>query len=738
MNEQQKAFVARFLGRGLLSKKKNKKITVAYEDYLGHEARFKTLATEIPKEVPAMQSLIRRLPAVLEHKNKGDFAAASLAMAELVQEAEILKVQVKYEHDLAGIQGELDAARLLATDGQPALETARQLLEQRRQAMQQRALAGDHAGAGALVPDVGEAARAFVALEAKYQRYKLALTGIQGDLDAAEQIAPDGQVALVAAQKQARTKREAMQKLATEGDFDGALGAVQGAGEAARALVALEAKYRPYKLALAGIQGDIDAARLIVPDGQAALTQAKQSFDQKRLAMLQLAQTGDYDGALGAVNGVGTAAKSAVTLETQYKSYKSELAKIQAGIDEAMNLSTEDMLPLETAKATFQQKHAALTPLLLKGDYLGAQALLQGVKDSAKAASDLRAKYDHCITAVLVTGGPDFAYLQKLANDAPPSGAIKDALFGYKDMMRKLYQGDYAGCEKDFKTLQGQIAAVKLALTESDKTAKPKALLAAKKVEDLAGGKKLSTLSDQEKAALVLELKKLPLKDQTDILADLHGSSEPVDAEGRLIQIALYQAMKLDENFEKEDAKKRKAYSEELAADTEIQDTVEDWNAVKDGKPVVSVAQQQAVLEKILKAQSKVYNIPVPVIRWYDGDAGDFGGFNTTSGIISLNNRYLSDPQEMINTVLHENTHNYQDQLVKRFFNGEIPESDPLYLQAKTFAVSHHMDAYVKGSEDGPAYKGQPEEMHAWGAGDTEAPKLLAALRQAKQDRETT
>jgi hypothetical protein len=228
----------------------------------------------------------------------------------------------------------------------------------------------------------------------------------------------------------------------------------------------------------------------------------------------------------------------------------------------------------------------------------------------------------------------------------------------------------------------------------------------------------------------------LSLSEQTDLLADLHGPSTALDAEGRLMQKAMYKAMTLDDKFKKDDEKKRKAYREELAGDEEIQDAVSDWNAKdKKGNPVVSMETKQKVFAKVLASQCKAYDIPVPAIRWYAGDKGDYGGFNTTSGIISLNTRYLGDAKEMIDTILHENSHNYQDQLAKRYFAGEIKKTDPVYEQAKAFALTHHMDAYVDSDEDGDVYETQPEEMHAWEVGGTESKKLMKGLRRAKRKR---
>ena len=197
---------------------------------------------------------------------------------------------------------------------------------------------------------------------------------------------------------------------------------------------------------------------------------------------------------------------------------------------------------------------------------------------------------------------------------------------------------------------------------------------------------------------------------------------------------AMFKAMQLDEEFKKADKKVRDKYQQELQGDKELKEAVTNWNR-KDakGNPLVDLETKQKMLQKVLETQSKAYGIDVPEIEWYAGKAGDFGGFSANTTRISLNTRYINNAEEMINTIIHENTHNYQDELVKQFVAGKIKKDDPRYEQAKTFAVTHHWDAYENGDIDGAAYKAQPEEMHAWDAGDTEAKEPVQSYKKPKK-----
>jgi hypothetical protein len=91
LTEQQKAFVARFLGSGLLSKRKNKKTLAAFEIYANLETQFKALAASIPKDHAPMQSLIQGLKPILAAKDKGDFKTASVDLHKLITQAQLLK-----------------------------------------------------------------------------------------------------------------------------------------------------------------------------------------------------------------------------------------------------------------------------------------------------------------------------------------------------------------------------------------------------------------------------------------------------------------------------------------------------------------------------------------------------------------------------------------------------------------------------------------------------------------------
>jgi hypothetical protein len=78
--------------------------------------------------------------------------------------------------------------------------------------------------------------------------------------------------------------------------------------------------------------------------------------------------------------------------------------------------------------------------------------------------------------------------------------------------------------------------------------------------------------------------------------------------------------------------------------------------------------------------------------------------------------------------VLHENTHNFHDNLRRKYLNGEIDKRDPMYEQAKMFALNYSENGYVTEAENNAAYQLQPTELHAHDAGDKGAIAIVLGV----------
>jgi hypothetical protein len=86
--------------------------------------------------------------------------------------------------------------------------------------------------------------------------------------------------------------------------------------------------------------------------------------------------------------------------------------------------------------------------------------------------------------------------------------------------------------------------------------------------------------------------------------------------------------------------------------------------------------------------------------------------------------------QELIDTVTHENTHNYQSEMLARA--SEIGVDDEDYQQLLMFAANEG-DGYVNSTEaqgngDYDTYKKQPQERHAFKAGNMIGARVFQKL----------
>ena len=128
-----------------------------------------------------------------------------------------------------------------------------------------------------------------------------------------------------------------------------------------------------------------------------------------------------------------------------------------------------------------------------------------------------------------------------------------------------------------------------------------------------------------------------------------------------------------------------------------------------------------------------VADMPVPkIVMSSDPDSGISpeklkgmaGGFSSTEGTIYIKDeqgsKLATDCYEVLNTILHENTHNYQFKLVQMLEAGALKkDQEPgksLYDQAVLFQLNMGPGPGYLGGE--PGYKKQPTEEHAHKAGD--------------------
>src|SRR5262249_38296782 len=98
----------------------------------------------------------------------------------------------------------------------------------------------------------------------------------------------------------------------------------------------------------------------------------------------------------------------------------------------------------------------------------------------------------------------------------------------------------------------------------------------------------------------------------------------------------------------------------------------------------------------------------------------------------------LDDFGQILDTVIHENTHAYQNKLIKDLNDGTLKEGDLEYEQALLFRENEQ--GYVDNSNDNPlqaqAYQREPLEIHAMTMGPLVRDGLLGPRAEEEEPEE--
>lgn len=243
-----------------------------------------------------------------------------------------------------------------------------------------------------------------------------------------------------------------------------------------------------------------------------------------------------------------------------------------------------------------------------------------------------------------------------------------------------------------------------------------------------------------------IQLEALAPDEQIKLMKSLRVSDRMGEDPYREAQRKLYNTMKLDEAFLQDESQKRQQMTDKLLAEKQelLLQAKSTWNKQpQDSKERKALLEQKRkVLEEIVRAQCEAFGFDPPKkIEFVDEpDVLDNGAFQPDSKEISLNTNSvaLNDFESAIDLIVHENHHNFQDQLVARL---NLPENDPkkikappppnpLYQQALLFALNDEPSGYVTPDEGQENYEKQPMEEHSWYSGPKTAHGLVRRLNQ--------
>ncbi len=435
------------------------------------------------------------------------------------------------------------------------------------------------------------------------------------------------------------------------------------------------------------------------------------------------AEQGDFAVAL---QGLGIIEKPVADTHVKAKAkagYLSARAAFKGKEDAARAALATDVIgtALRQAEADFDAAANAVQAQVATENWGAAQATLAALEAACdapvvarKAYDDAKAQYHQDSAGLKEKAVAAISNRDKSSEFAGVAAKIPDSFNAAMD----------AGKAKDYLAAIPLLNTVKSLIAEVDalKQALPAKVLAA------------NQLKDEIDALSASDLKAKPAKQKVEMLrtlltADIKGDP-PSDI--RKAQHKLYQAMDMDPAFVEREMDFYDKVADDLATDPLIKEmTPTKWTTETDQ------AGKLAIIRKIVKLQSEKLGFEppevVPIDKPSQGGLTTNGYFSPSDGKIYINFNAASSVKNFAKAVdlaIHENAHNWQDRLVKKFNAGEIPESDPNYTQAMMFAVNELGGAYVKGAESFAVYKKQPMEDHSHMTGPHTASALMAKLNK--------
>ncbi|WP_329090409.1 hypothetical protein [Streptosporangium sp. NBC_01469] len=244
----------------------------------------------------------------------------------------------------------------------------------------------------------------------------------------------------------------------------------------------------------------------------------------------------------------------------------------------------------------------------------------------------------------------------------------------------------------------------------------------------------------------------LSLSEKQRLIARIIAGSTTLDPDAGAALGTLYLSAGLAPDFTRHDHEIRTRVLTRLK--TELMDECRRW-------PTLSLDQRLEALKRVRDIQCAEMGIghqspeilPVKDLGWStpNGWVPCSGLFIPRENVIRMNTSYpgWDDFDEVIDTLVHENTHNYQKWLVSQLYADQpMDESDPRHLQATLFALNQGHgylildEAHLDKDLANQIYKSQPKERHAFLAGGEakvafradakkEAQSVLGQVREA-------
>lgn len=427
-----------------------------------------------------------------------------------------------------------------------------------------------------------------------------------------------------------------------------------------------------------------------------------------------------------ALKGTDERAKGAA-FETFKKDVKSAGEAQKSWTDAAANVSGVDaqVKHLERWKATsagaMRGRVKAMTDKAGEGKFADAVKDLPGLETDVPAA--IKTHYEGARKTLEKSEedakklGNSPAYLKKLREDYEASAKVVDDF-----VTNKNYVGAVDALPALEKDAAAAVTGAKRAVTEQQTKAR---------CDDIK--------NDLDKK-IKFRRKGDILKKDTDV-RDAVGSNEWKAAVKKIVET------KLDDEFMDQFNKSADEVIDALSKNPKIKEAHEKWGTwMSDFN--ANQGKIKAAMQEVLKVQSNALGWPTPTAEAYskkDGDLGSFNGRNNyPPGTLKVNFYYddSKDFRELMDTLAHENTHAYQEQLIRGFRAGTIKPGALEYSAAMVLEMNDTQGTrgYIQGDDSKKydktdtrlAYKKQPCEAHAWAAGGKIGRTVFDNLEKSK------
>lgn len=654
--------------------------------------------------------------------------------------AEIDAKKQEYEAALAAIQPRLADASV-SDPAYTKLEPQVAELAQAQSTMEAAAEAGDFDQAKTQLDDLSgkldalEQAKAEI--DAKKQEYETALAALQPRL--ADTAVSDPAYAklepLVAGLSQAQSDMEAS---AQDGDYEQAktqLDDLSGKlDEFETAKADIDAKKQEYETALAGLQSRLTAVSTSDPK-YVSLEPMESELATMQAEMESAATEGDYDNALQLLqklsSKVDEVEQARADIDQKQQEYEAGLAAVQSRLG-AASVSDPQYTELDPMVAELATAQTEMEAAAQGGDYDNALNLLQELTANLdaleKAKADLDQKRKDGFNAAWdpVKAKVADALLSSRAFSA--LSAERTALEAAKGAVEAQAEaGKYDEATKLIPDANTKADAYLAAAKVKEEEVKKQADVITSQLDGASDATRADVAKNAAKALTEEQVKALPTDVRNRLLTEMQ--KDGIDDDEKAAMKNLFSQKYLDPKFEKLDDETRQKLIEKMKQDPDFKKARDNW-------ATISEAERVAVLKKAADYQAEAYGITKTDVEAYSPKNPDgtlrrqrMGEYSDSEGKLKISREAMQDKgfDTVMDTVMHENGHRYQSELLKKLDSTPpgLKPGDPEYDQAMTFKLNdkYYIQPKVKSTDaptpdTGDEYFTQPMESHSRRTGE--------------------